>query len=160
MMTSESGPGWSRPHEYIWPRWSRQNGYDDRYDLDYARQGRWLDPHITGYERSRRYNGDWMRESPWLRDPSMREPWMRESHWARSEMDGAPVVRVIEINAQSPHSWEDATRRLVAEASHTLRGIRSISIQDMQAVVDDDHVVGFRIHAKVSFVLEDERRRR
>jgi len=185
MMSSESG--WTRPHEYSWPRWSRPNdwhrsGYDDRYEPDYwMKQGRWLDSRGPGwldsrgpggldsrgpgYERPRRYNGDWMREAPWMRESWLREPWMGGPHWARSEgsrweMEGSPVVKVIEIVAQSPHSWEDATRRAIAEASQTIRGIRSIYIQDMQAVVDDDHVVGFRVNAKVSFALEDSRRRR
>ena len=190
MMSSESG--WSRPHEYSWPRWSRpndwyRNGYDNRWDLEpeyWMKQGRWpdsrgpgwLDSRGPGYERSRRYNGDWMREAPWMREswlreaPWMREswlrePWMREPYWARSEwprweMEGGPVVKVIELVAQSPHSWEDATRRAIAEASQTIRGIRSIYIQDMQAVVEDDHVIGFRVNAKISFALEDNRRRR
>lgn len=166
MMSSESGPGWSRPHEYSWPRWSRpnewyRNGYEDRWEPDYLpRQGRWLDPRAQGYERPRRYNGDWMREAPWMRESWLREPWMREASWARSELEGGPVVKVIELVAQSPYSWEDATRRAIAEASQTIRGIRSIYIQDMQAVVDDEHVVGFRINAKISFALEDSRRRR
>ncbi len=190
MMSSESG--WSRPHEYSWPRWSRpndwyRNGYDNRWDVEpeyWMKQGRWpdsrgpgwLDSRGPGYERSRRYNGDWMREAPWMRESWLREaPWMRESwlrepwtrepYWARSEwprweMEGGPVVKVIELVAQSPHSWEDATRRAIAEASQTIRGIRSIYIQDMQAVVEDDHVIGFRVNAKISFALEDNRRRR
>lgn len=174
MMSSESGLGWARPYDYSWPRWSRpndgyrhdRNGYDERYEPEsWMRQNRWLDPRVHGYERPRRYNGDWMREAPWMRESWLREPWMREPHWARSEwsrweLEGAPVVKVIEIVAQSPHSWEDAARRAVAEASQTVRGIRSIYIQDMQAVVDDDHVIGFRVNAKVSFALEDSRRRR
>ena len=171
MMSSESGPGWSRPQEYSWPRWSRQNewyrnGYDDRLEPDYGmKQGRWLDPRMQGYDRPRRYNGDWMREAPWMRESWLREPWMREPHWARSEWprwetEGLPVVKVIELVALSPHSWEDATRRAIAEASQTIRNIRSIYIQDMQAVVEDDQVVGFRVNAKISFALEDNRRRR
>ena len=181
MMTSESGPGWSRPHEYSWPRWSRpndwyRNGYDDRYEPDHVRQGRWLDPRWQGYDRSRRYNGDWMREwpwmresswsrepwlrEPWLREPWLRDPWMMQSPWPRPELEGGPVVKVIEVLAQSPHSWEDAVRRAVAEASQTIRGIRSVYVQDMQAIVDDDQVIGFRINAKISFALEDSRRRR
>jgi flavin-binding protein dodecin len=134
MMMSEFGP---------------RRGYDDRYDSpEWWRQGRSFDPRYEAHLR--RNNGDWMRESPW----------MRESHWTRMELESAPMVKVIEVFAESPHSWEDATRRAVAEASQTIRGIRSIYIKDMQAVVDDDRVVGFRINAKISFALDDSRRRR
>lgn len=136
-----------------------RRGYDDRYydhyydrydNPDYLRQGQLFEPRWQGYERSARLRGDWMREAPW----------MREWYWTRGQVDNASMVKVIEIVAQSPHSWEDATRRAIAEASRTVRGIRSIYVQDMQAVVDDDQIVTFRINAKVSFVLDDHRRRR
>ena len=56
--------------------------------------------------------------------------------------------------------WEDATRRAVAEASRTVQGIRSVWVQDMQAVVDDEQVVAYRVNAKIAFALDDNRRRR
>ncbi len=63
------------------------------------------------------------------------------------------VVKVIEVLAESPHSWEDATRVALREAARTIRNISSIYIQDMQAVVRDGHVTAFRVNAKVSFVI-------
>ena len=132
----------------------------DRWDgpsPEYWRQGRYFDQRGPGYDRyPRRHNGDWMRETPWLRDSH----WMRDSHWTHADVEGGPMVKVIEVLAQSPHSWEDATRRAVAEASRTIRGIRSIWVQDMQAVVEDEQVVSFRINAKISFALDDNQRRR
>ncbi|MBX3204786.1 MAG: dodecin domain-containing protein [Labilithrix sp.] len=129
-----------------------RRGYDDRYDVPewQLRQGRLFDPRGQSYERLRRFNGDGMRDPSWMRDVSYR----------RVDAELAPMVKVIEVFAQSPHSWEDATRRAVAEATQTIRGIRSISIEDMYAVVDEDHVVSFRINAKISFALDDNRWRR
>jgi hypothetical protein len=64
-------------------------------------------------------------------------------------------VKVIELLAESEKSWEDAARKAVAEASRSLRGIRSIYIKEFQAVVEDDGITSFRVNAKVSFLLED-----
>jgi flavin-binding protein dodecin len=127
-----------------------RRGYDDRYDgVEYGRHGRSFE--LGSYERQpRRYSGDWMRESPWARELPFRT----------AELEGTPMMKVIEVHAQSPHSWEDATRRAIAEASRTISGIRSIYIEDMHALVDDEHVVSFRINAKISFAPDDHRRRR
>jgi len=84
--------------------------------------------------------------------------WTRDG--IRGDVGVEPMVKVIEVFAESPHSWEDATRRAVAEASQTIRSIRSIYIKDMQAVVEEDRVVGYRVNAKISFALDDSRRRR
>ena len=65
-----------------------------------------------------------------------------------------PVVKVIEILAQSEKSWEDAAQRAVDEASQSLRNIRSIYIKNFEAKVEDDRIVEFRVNAKISFALE------
>lgn len=72
-----------------------------------------------------------------------------------SEELAAPIVKVIEVLAQSPHGWDDAARRAVREASRTVRDIKSIYIKEMQAVVEDGDIVSFRVNAKVSFALDD-----
>jgi flavin-binding protein dodecin len=64
------------------------------------------------------------------------------------------VVKVIELLAESEQSWEDATRKAVAEAAKSVRGIRSVYLSEMQATVDNDQVKTFRINAKISFVVE------
>ncbi|GGG21843.1 hypothetical protein GCM10010964_07530 [Caldovatus sediminis] len=65
------------------------------------------------------------------------------------------VVKVIELLAESEQSWEDATRKAVAEAARSVRGIRSVYIKEMQATVDNDQVRTYRINAKISFVVEN-----
>jgi len=66
----------------------------------------------------------------------------------------AAMVKVIEVLAQSEQSWEDATRVALEEASKTIRGIQSIYIKEMQAVVEDNRIVQYRVNAKISFLLE------
>jgi dodecin len=69
----------------------------------------------------------------------------------------AVMVKVIEVLAQSETGWEDAAKVALAEASRTLRGIQSIYIKDMQAIVEDNRIVQYRINAKISFLLEADR---
>ena len=65
------------------------------------------------------------------------------------------VVKVIEVLAESPHSWEDAARVALQEATRSLRNIASIYIKDLQAIVRDGRVAAWRVNAKVSFVVSD-----
>lgn len=67
------------------------------------------------------------------------------------------VVNVTELLAESEESWEDAARQAVAEASKTLRGIRSVYVSELQATVENDKVKSFRANVKVSFVLERDK---
>ncbi|WP_293026922.1 dodecin family protein [Pandoraea sp.] len=64
------------------------------------------------------------------------------------------IVKVVEIMTESPKSWEDAAQKAVDKASKSLRGIRSLYIQDMSAEVDKGKIVNYRINAKVTFKLE------
>ena len=68
----------------------------------------------------------------------------------------AAMVKVIEVLAQSEKSWDDAAKVALQEASKTLRGIQSIYVKDMQAVVEDNRIVKYRLNAKISFLLEHD----
>lgn len=67
------------------------------------------------------------------------------------------ILKVVEVLAESQEGWEDAARQAVAEASQTLRNIRSIYIENMQATVADGQIQSYRINAKITFALEAER---
>jgi len=64
------------------------------------------------------------------------------------------IVKVIEILSESPKSWEEATQSVVAEASKTLRNIRSVYIKEFSASVDAEKVTSYRVNAKVTFEME------
>lgn len=64
------------------------------------------------------------------------------------------ILKVIEILAESPISWEDAAKNAVKEAGDTVRGIRSIYVENFQATVKDGEIDKFRVNAKVSFSVE------
>ncbi len=64
------------------------------------------------------------------------------------------VVKVIELLGESEQGWEAASRKVVEEATRTLRGVTSIWIKEFQATVENEQVRNYRVTAKVSFVME------
>jgi hypothetical protein len=69
-----------------------------------------------------------------------------------------PIVKVIEILAQSPNSWEEAAQTAITEASRTIRDIQNIYIKDFQAVVENGGITQYRVNAKISFMVHNEMR--
>jgi hypothetical protein len=61
------------------------------------------------------------------------------------------VLKVIEIMASSPKGWEDATSIAVKTAVKTVKGIRSVYIKDMSAVVKNNKISEYRVNAKITF---------
>lgn len=64
------------------------------------------------------------------------------------------VVKIIEILAESPIGWEEATKEAVKEAAKTIHNIKSVYVNDMQAIVEDGQIVRYRVDAKISFVVD------
>ena len=66
------------------------------------------------------------------------------------------VARVTEIKASSTKSFEDAVQVGVARASKTLKNVKSAWIQNQEVIVDGNgRVSEYRVHLKVTFILED-----
>ena len=61
------------------------------------------------------------------------------------------VMKVIEIMADSPKSWEDATARGIKKASKSLKNIKSAWVQSQSVVVTDGKVTSYRVNLKLSF---------
>ena len=64
------------------------------------------------------------------------------------------IVKVIEVLSQSEKSWEDAAQKAVTVAAKSVRNIKSIYIENMQATVEDNKIVAYRVDAKISFLVE------
>jgi flavin-binding protein dodecin len=64
------------------------------------------------------------------------------------------ILKVVEVLAESPKSWEDAAALAVKKASETVHGIKSIYIKDFEAHIDNNKITSYRINAKVSFLLD------
>jgi len=65
------------------------------------------------------------------------------------------VVKVIELLAESPESWEAATQVAVTEASKTIKHIKNVYVVEMKAFVENAKIVRYRVNVKVSFVVND-----
>ena len=89
--------------------------------------------------------------------PVLMENWSTVDANQDGQMDAAElssVVKVIEVIAESKKSWDDAAENAIKEASKSVRNIKSLYVQEMQAVVEDGKITRYRMNAKISFVLD------
>jgi len=61
------------------------------------------------------------------------------------------ILKVIEVMANSPESWEDATKNAVKHASKTVKNIRSAYVNEQSVIIKDNDVSEFRVNVKISF---------
>ena len=64
------------------------------------------------------------------------------------------VIKVLEILGNSKVSWEDAAASAVKAASKSVRGIRSVNVQNQSAVVEKGRIVEYRVNLKIAFAIE------
>lgn len=65
------------------------------------------------------------------------------------------MLKVIEVLAESDKSWEDAAQNAVNQASETVRNVKSIYLENIEATVENGKIAKYRINAKISFLLEE-----
>ncbi|WP_411030106.1 dodecin family protein [Spongiimicrobium sp. 3-5] len=61
------------------------------------------------------------------------------------------ILKVIEVLSNSDESWEDATKKAVAQAAKSVNNIRSVYVQDQSAIVKGGEVKEFRVNVKITF---------
>lgn len=64
------------------------------------------------------------------------------------------IVKVIEVIASSEKSFDDATQKAVEQASKTVKNIKSVYIENMNAKVENNKIVSYAVNAKISFELD------
>jgi flavin-binding protein dodecin len=64
------------------------------------------------------------------------------------------LAKVIEIIAEGS-SLEEAIENGVEEASETVRNIKSVYVEGIQAIIEDNKVTKFRANLKLTFILGD-----
>ncbi|KQP46507.1 MAG: dodecin family protein [Brevundimonas sp.] len=67
------------------------------------------------------------------------------------------ILKVIEVLSESRDSWEAAAQMAVEDAAITLRHIRSINIDNFQATVVDGLIDRYRVNARITFAVDDDR---
>lgn len=64
------------------------------------------------------------------------------------------VAKIIEINAESEKSFEDAIDKGIEQASKSVHGIKGAWVKGQQVLVNGDKVTMYRVDLKVTFVLD------
>ena len=65
------------------------------------------------------------------------------------------VARVTELSATSQSSFDDAIKEGVSRATSTLRGVEGAWVKDMNVLIEDGTITGYKVNIEVTFVLED-----
>jgi dodecin len=65
------------------------------------------------------------------------------------------VASVNEISASSPDGFEAAIREGVERATQTLRNIEGCWVKDMNVLMENNQIVGYKVNLAVTFVLDD-----
>jgi dodecin len=65
------------------------------------------------------------------------------------------VARVTELSAVSEQSFEDAVNQAVGRATKTLRNVEGAWVKDMNVLISDGNIVGYKANVAITFVLED-----
>jgi flavin-binding protein dodecin len=65
------------------------------------------------------------------------------------------IVKVIELIAESNQGWEQAAQEAVTSAAKTVRNIKTAYVKDMQAIVENNKIVRYRVNVQITFLVED-----
>jgi dodecin len=65
------------------------------------------------------------------------------------------IARVTELSAVSEKGFEDAINQAIARATSTLRGVEGCWVKDMNVLIEDGNIVGYKANVAITFVLED-----
>ena len=72
----------------------------------------------------------------------------------KSKNMSTSIYKTVELTGTSPKSWEEAVQNVVKKASETLRDLRIVEVEKLDAKIDDGKVVVFRAKIKLSFKFE------
>jgi dodecin len=65
------------------------------------------------------------------------------------------IARVTELSAISEQGFEDAISQAVARATKTLRGVEGCWVKDMNVMIEDGNIVGYKVNVEITFQLEE-----
>jgi flavin-binding protein dodecin len=65
------------------------------------------------------------------------------------------VARVTELSAVSEQSFEDAINQAVNRATQTLRNVESAWVKDMNVLIENGNIQGYKVNLAITFVLEE-----
>jgi dodecin len=65
------------------------------------------------------------------------------------------IARVTELSATSETSFEDAINQAVARATKTLRGVEGAWVKDMNVMIENGNITGYKVNVEITFMLEE-----
>jgi flavin-binding protein dodecin len=65
------------------------------------------------------------------------------------------VARVTELSAVHPDSFKEAIKEGITRANKTLRNVQGCWVKDMNVLIDNGNITGYKVNLEVTFVLED-----
>jgi dodecin len=65
------------------------------------------------------------------------------------------VARVTELSATSDQSFEDAVNQAINRATSTLRNVESAWVKDMNVMIENGNITGYKVNLAITFVLEE-----
>ncbi len=65
------------------------------------------------------------------------------------------VARVTELSATSDQSFEDAIDQAVKRATSTLRNVEGAHVKDMNVMIENGNITGYKANLEIVFVLEE-----
>jgi flavin-binding protein dodecin len=65
------------------------------------------------------------------------------------------VARVTEMSAISDQSFEDAINMAINRATQTLRNVESAWVKDMNVLIENNSIMGYKVNLAITFVLEE-----
>jgi dodecin len=71
------------------------------------------------------------------------------------EADAMSIARVTELSATSETGFEDAINQAVARATKTLRGVEGAWVKDMNVLIEDGNIKGYKVNVEITFMLEE-----
>ena len=64
-------------------------------------------------------------------------------------------MKCVQVLCESKKSWEDAVQNAVKRASKTIKNIKSVNVNNMSAVVNNDQVTLWRANIQLTFEVKD-----
>ena len=69
------------------------------------------------------------------------------------------IARVTELSAISEQGFEDAINQAVARATKTLRGVEGCWVKDMNVMIENGNITGYKVNVEITFQHEEPAKR-
>ena len=64
------------------------------------------------------------------------------------------VAKVVEVNASSTKSFEDAIQSGINKVTETVKNVQGAQINEQKVVIKDNKISEYRVNLKISFLVE------